>query len=117
MLQSATYRQILGLFLLLGFVLPVSMVEVHHLIDHAEEQAHCEADGNSKHLHSEEYAVHNCLLCTTHIYELSPPELNWQADNQTFLDLSVSTDYGMFIPRQIEVPFLQRGPPATFLWL
>lgn len=41
----------------------VALKEIHHLLDHHHEVAHCDSNGREKHLHSEEYAPVDCLIC------------------------------------------------------
>ncbi|MCB0572785.1 MAG: hypothetical protein KDC66_23615 [Phaeodactylibacter sp.] len=62
MSQNPTYRFLASLGLLLFFLLPMSMKEVHLYWEHQHSPV-CDAKAGDHHLHGPEYQYHDCTLC------------------------------------------------------
>jgi hypothetical protein len=61
-LQSITYRPFASTILLLLFLLPSAVKDIH-LWWEEHDHAVCAAEDGDRHLHNEEYAIHDCALC------------------------------------------------------
>ncbi len=61
-------RPVAAIFLAVLVLQSAALREIHLLLDHhSDDAAICEASGQEKHLHSEEYAHSDCLICFVHI--------------------------------------------------
>lgn len=114
MKQRYTYHSWVA-SLLAALLLQVMLFQtLHHLWeDHHNDRLHCSTQGNDHHLHSEEYASPDCLLCYFH---WQPSQLT---SNVLCLNAPGFTGFTA-LPYQRAVPVCKksdglflRGPPFT----
>ncbi|MEL6922824.1 MAG: hypothetical protein AAFO94_02170 [Bacteroidota bacterium] len=90
----------------------IGLKEVHHLHGH-EEEKHCEAEGQEQHLHGEEYAFQDCMICHFSFSEqqLSPPPSNFIYLPEIHLETAAYYLLPSFSNDHFN--FANRGPPTA----
>lgn len=95
----------------------VALKEIHHLLDHHHEVAHCDNNGRETHLHSEEYAPVDCLICFFHLSANEFQETTFQLKNIVLYYPSVCYLYKTPITKDAFQHTPSRGPPASSVFV
>lgn len=115
-LKYQPYRLLGGATLLLLFLLPTGMKEVHLLLEPHGPIPACEASGNEHHLHGDELKHHDCTLCLIHyaqFLEAEPPEVH---TSRPSLRVEEPFSYPFSHDHPCRSHIRERGPPCFTLF-
>lgn len=112
MAVRSTYHQLTSLLLLAAFSLSMFVRDTHNILEHWEKESHCQTNGNTKHLHDQDFSHSDCYIChfnfSQYLEQPSPLATAFREFPGDALNFKLTAWPGINDRSFIQ----QRGPPA-----